>query len=148
MAHTYSNLIYHFIFSTQGRLPSINSDQKSELHAYLAGLVNEKRGRLLVVNNMPDHLHMLVVLPPDSSPSELMKFVKANSSRWMRQRFEKPFAWQKGFGVFTVSRSGIDGVAKYIRDQEVHHKKMDYRSEFVMFLAKNDVEFDEALLWK
>lgn len=84
----------------------------------------------------------------DDGIHELMKFVKANSSRWMKHRFGKPFAWQKGFGAFSVSRSGVSAVAKYIRDQEIHHRKMDYRNEFVSFLLKNQVDFDEEVLWK
>lgn len=148
MAHTYSNLIYHIVFSTQDRLPIIANEGKAELHAYLSELAKEKGGRILVVNSVPDHVHMLVVLPPDLSVSDLMKFVKANSSRWMKKRFGKPFAWQKGFGVFTVSRSGLDNAAQYIRNQEIHHQKMDYREEFVVLLDKNEVDFDNALLWR
>jgi putative transposase len=147
MAHTYSNLIYHIVFSTQGRIPLIRNDQKHELHAYLTGLVKEKGGRVLIVNGMPDHLHILVVLPPDISVSDLMKFAKSNSSRWMKQRFGKPFAWQKGFGAFSVSRSGVEAVAKYIGEQEMHHQKMDYRDEFISFLNKNEVAFEEEFLW-
>ena len=148
MAHTYSNLLYHIVFSTKERLSLIKNDQRAELHAYISSLVKEKGGRVLIINSMPDHVHILVVLPPDMSVSDLMKFVKANSSRWMKQRFAKPFAWQKGFGAFTVSRSGVDAVAKYIRDQEIHHRKIDFRSEFVSLLNKNEVEFEELFLWK
>jgi putative transposase len=148
MAHTYSNHLYHIVFSTKERLPLIEKDQKGELHPYLVSLIHEKGGRVLIINSMPDHVHILIVLPPDVSVSDLMKFVKANSSRWMKQRFRKPFAWQKGFGSFTVSRSGVDAVAKYIRDQEIHHCKMDFRKEFVSLLDRNEIEFDEEFLWR
>ncbi len=148
MAHTYSNHLYHIVFSTKERLPLIKGEIKNELHAYVASLVKEKGGRVMMINSMPDHIHMLVVLPPDVSVSEVLKFVKANSSRWFKHRFGKPFAWQIGFGSFTVSRSGVDAVAKYIRDQEIHHRKMDYRDEFVTFLQKNQVDFDEEFLWR
>ncbi len=148
MAHTYSNHLYHIVFSTKEWIALIGTDRKDELHAYIAGLVKEKGGKVLIINSMPDHVHILVVLPPDVSVSDLMKFVKANSSRWMKQRFGQPFAWQKGFGSFTVSRSGVDAVAKYIREQETHHRKMDYRDEFVTFLKKNEVEFEDEYLWR
>jgi REP element-mobilizing transposase RayT len=148
MAHTYSNHLYHIVFSTKERISLIKKEQKAELHAYISSLVNEKGGKILIINSMPDHVHMLIVLPPDIAVSDVLKFVKANSSRWMKGRFGKPFAWQKGFGSFTVSRSGVDAVAKYIRDQEIHHRKMDFRNEFVTFLAKNEVEFDEEFLWR
>jgi REP element-mobilizing transposase RayT len=148
MSHTYSNHLYHIVFSTKERIALIRNEYKPELHAYISTLIEEKGGRVLIINSIPDHVHILIVLPPDVSVSDLMKFVKANSSRWMKQRFGKPFAWQKGFGSFTVSRSGIDAVLKYIRDQEIHHRKMDYRDEFVSMLEKNHVEFDEEFLWR
>lgn len=148
MAHTYSNHVFHIVFSTQGRLPLIGVERKSELHAYITSLVKEKGGKVLIINSMPDHVHILVVLPPDLSVSDLMNFVKSNSSRWMKERFEAKFAWQKGFGSFTVSRSGVNAVAEYIRDQEIHHRGMKYEDEFVSLLRKNEVEFDEEFLWK
>ena len=77
-----------------------------------------------------------------------MRFVKANSSRWMKERFRKPFAWQKGFGAFSVSRSNVDAVAKYIRDQEAHHRKFDFKAEFVTLLDKNGVDYDDRYLWE
>jgi REP element-mobilizing transposase RayT len=126
----------------------IKDEHKDELHAYIAGLIKEKGGKILAINSMSDHVHILITLPPDVSVSDVMKFVKANSSRWMKRRFRKPFAWQKGFGSFTVSRSGIDAVAKYIRDQEIHHRKMDFRDEFMTLLNKNEVDFDKEFLWR
>lgn len=148
MAHTYSNLLYHIVFSTQTRLPLIKPEYKDELFAYVATLIKEKGGKPIIINGVLDHIHLLVVLPPDVSVSDLMKFVKANSSRWMKRRFEKPFAWQKGFGVFSVARSGVPSVSQYIRDQETHHRKMDFRTEFVALLKKNEIDFDEEFLWK
>ena len=148
MSHTYSNLVYHIVFSTQGHLPLITNEIKSELYAYIGGLVKELNGKPLIINGIADHVHMLIVLPPNVSVSDAMRFVKANSSRWMKVRFGKPFAWQKGFGVFSVSRSGVDAVAKYIRDQEIHHAKFDFRTEFVSLLEKNGVDYDEKYLWE
>ena len=148
MSHTYSNLVYHIVFSTQGHLPLITNEIKAELYAYMGGLVKELNGKPLIINGIADHVHMLIVLPPNVSVSDAMRFVKANSSRWMKERFGKPFAWQKGFGVFSVSRSGVDAVAKYIRDQEIHHRKFDFRTEFVSLLEKNGVEYDDKYLWE
>ena len=148
MAHTFSNHVFHIVFSTQGRLPLIKNEQRSELHAYITSLIKEKGGKILIINSMPDHVHILVVLPPDLSVSDLLKFVKPNASRWMKNRFGSKFAWQKGFGSFTVSRSGVNAVAKYIREQEIHHRGMRFDDEFVSLLRKNEVEFDEEFLWK
>ena len=91
---------------------------------------------------------MLILLPPNVSVSDAMRFIKANSSRWMKERFGKPFVWQKGYGAFGVSRSNVDSVAKYIRDQEEHHRKFDFKTEFVSLLKKNDVDYDDRYLWE
>ena len=148
MAHTYTNLIFHIVFSTQGHLPLIKPELRQELFAYLGALVKEKGGKPIIINGVLDHNHLLILLPAEVSVSDAMKFVKANSSRWMKQRFGKPFAWQKGFGAFSVSRSNVPAVARYIADQEAHHAKMDFKTEFVTLLRKNKVNFDEGLLWK
>ncbi len=97
---------------------------------------------------MNDHVHLLVSLPPNVHVSDAMRFVKANSSKWVTQKFGKPFEWQKGYGAFSVSRSNVDAAVKYIQNQEQHHRKFDFRTEFVALLRKNDVEFDEEFLWK
>lgn len=148
MAHTHTNLIFHVVFGTQGFLPLIKAEFRQELFAYLAALIKEKNGKPLIINGVANHVHMLILLPPDVSLSEVTKFVKANSSRWMKRRFGRPFAWQKGFGAFSVSRSGVGAVSRYIREQEAHHSKMDLRSEYVALLKKNEVDFDEQFLWK
>jgi REP-associated tyrosine transposase len=148
MAHTYTNLIFHIVFSTQGHLPLLKSEFRQELFSYLGALIKEKGGKALIVNGVLDHVHLLILLPPDLSPSETMKFVKANSSRWMKQRSGKPFAWQKGFGAFSVSRSNVPALTRYIADQETHHAKMDFKTEFVTLLKKNEVDFDDEFLWK
>ena len=121
---------------------------KQELYAYIAGLIKEKGGKLIVISGIEDHIHILIALPPDISVSDIMKFVKANSSRWMKQRFGKPFSWQKGFGAFSVSRSNVDAVSKYIREQEIHHRKLDFQKEFLLLLNKSGVEYDAEYLWK
>jgi putative transposase len=148
MAHTYTNLLSHVVFSTQGHLPLIKREIRSELFAYIAGLIKEKGGKPFIINGVEDHVHMMILLPPDLSLSEAIKFVKANSSRWMKQRFRKPFAWQKGFGAFSVSRSNAGAVSRYIQNQETHHKKQDFREEFVALLQKNEVEFGDEFLWR
>ena len=148
MAHTYTNLIFHIVFSTQGHLPIMKPEFRQELFAYLGSLIKEKGGKPIIINGVSDHVHLLILLPPEMSVSDAMKFVKANSSRWMKQRFGTPFAWQKGFGAFSVSRSNVPAVARYIADQESHHAKMDFKTEFVTLLKKNEVEFDGEFLWR
>ncbi len=110
--------------------------------------MKELKGKPVAINGMSDHVHLLVSLSPNVSISEAMRFVKANSSKWVSQKFGKPFEWQKGYGAFSVSRSNVDAVMKYIQNQEKHHQKFDFRTEFVGFLRKNNVDFDEQFLWK
>jgi REP element-mobilizing transposase RayT len=148
MAHTYTNLLFHIVFSTEGHAKLLTKERRVEVFAYMAALVKEKGGRPLIINGVDDHVHMLVELPPTMSLSDLLRFVKANASRWFKQRFGLPFAWQRGFGAFSVSRSGVKTVAQYIADQEQHHQVRDFRTEFVTMLQKNEVEFEEEFLWK
>jgi REP element-mobilizing transposase RayT len=113
----------------------------------MGGLIKQLKGKPIIINGMSDHIHMLILLPPNISLSDLMRFVKANSSRWVKKRFGKKFAWQKGFGAFSVSRSNIEIVARYVRNQEQHHKAFDFKTEFISLLDKNDVRYDERYLW-
>jgi len=147
MSHTHTNLLSHVVFSTQGHLPLINSEVGKELFAFMGGLVKEQKGKPIIINGMSDHVHLLILLPPSIHLSETMRFVKANSSRWFKQKFGRKFAWQKGFGAFSVSRSGVDAVVKYIRDQEQHHRRFDFKTEYVSLLEKNAVEYDPQYLW-
>lgn len=148
MSHTFTNLTTHLVFGTKDRLPLISSRIKTELFSYLGGLVKELKEKPLAVNGMPDHVHLLVTLSPTVSVAEAMRFVKANSSKWMTKRFGRPFAWQTGYGAFSVSRSGVPDVVKYIREQETHHRKFDFRSEYLSLLSKYEIDFDERYLWR
>lgn len=120
---------------------------RAELFAYMGGLVKELKGLPIIINGIEDHVHLLILLPPNVSVSDAMRFVKANSSRWIKERSGKPFAWQKGFGSFSVSRSNVNAVAKYIRDQEEHHRKFDFKTEYLSLLDKSGVDYDVRHLW-
>jgi len=101
----------------------------------------------LIVNGESDHVHMLLRVRPVHSASEIARIVKTNSSRWLRQKHSPEFAWQTGYGVFSVSESSADAVAKYIAGQEEHHRKHSFQEEYVEFLKKNHVEFDPRYIW-
>lgn len=148
MAHTYTNLLTHIVFSTQGRIKLLKKEMRAELFDYISVLVKKKGGKVLAVNGMDDHVHILIELLPTVALSDLMKFIKANSSRWLKERFGKPFAWQRGFGAFSVSRSVEQGVIDYIRDQEAHHSGRSFDDEFIALMRKKGVEFDPEYLWK
>jgi len=135
------------IFSTQGRRPLIKPDFRDDLFAYLGGIIREMQGTALIINGTADHVHMLVRVRPVHSPAEIARVVKTNSSRWVREKWSREFVWQTGYGVFSVSESNAAAVAKYIASQEEHHKKHSFQEEFVTFLKKNNVAYDEKYIW-
>src|SRR5258705_10068766 len=147
MLHTHTNLLSMSFSARKAICRSSPPRSRPNYFAYVGGLVKELKGKPIIINGMSDHVHMLILLPPNVSLSEAMRFVKANSSRWVKERFGKKFAWQKGFGAFSVSRSSVDAVVKYIKNQEQHHKGFDLKKEFVSLLDKNDVEYDDRYLW-
>jgi putative transposase len=146
MPHTSGNILLHFIFSTRGRRPLIKPHFRADLFAYLGGIVREMRGTALIVSGTADHVHLLVRVRPVHSASEMVRVVKANSSKWVRTK-RPNFAWQIGYGVFSVSESSVAAVTKYIARQEEHHRKQSFQEEFLTFLKKNNVECDERYLW-
>jgi len=149
MAHTATNLLVHFIFSAKDRAPFINAEIESDLHAYLGGIIRELGGVVLSINGTADHVHILVRLPANQSVADLARVVKTNSSRWVHERWpeRREFAWQTGYGAFSVSESGVDGVRDYISRQREHHKKRSFQEEFLIFLRKNKIAIDARYLW-
>jgi len=150
MAHTFTNLLTHVIFSTKDRLPSIDTEVKPHLLRYLGGIVRELDGRLLIVNGTPDHVHLLIALPPAVCVSDAMRVVKTNSSRWVHDKWadRSRFAWQVGYGAFSVSQSNLTAVRQYIADQEEHHRKISFQEEFLAYLKKHEIEHDERYIWE
>ena len=111
--------------------------------------MRELKGRAHAINGMPDHVHLLVSLPPVISISEALGFIKANSSGWVHQKWpDSPFAWQLGYGAFSVSKSQVPAVMKYIHNQERHHRKFTYKQEFLDFLRKHAIPYDERYVWE
>jgi putative transposase len=147
MPHTSGNTLLHFIFSTQGRRPLIQPEFRDDLFAYLGGIIREMNGTALIINGEPDHIHMLVRVRPVHSAAEIARVAKANSSRWARERHSAAFAWQTGYGVFSVSESGVAAVTEYIARQAEHHKKRSFQEEYVAFLKKNHAEYDPRYIW-
>jgi REP element-mobilizing transposase RayT len=150
MAQSYTNLIYHIVFSTKNRLPVITDEQKSLLYHYIGGTIRGLGGVSLGIGGMDDHIHILAKLRPDKSVSDVMRELKAGSSGWMHRVFPDAddFSWQNGYGAFSVSYSQIKAVQKYITDQEKHHQKFNFRNEFIMMLRANKIDFEEKYLWK
>jgi len=149
MGHTATNVLVHFIFSTRHRAPLITREIEGDLHAYLGGILCELGGVALCVNGMPDHVHVLVRMPSTHSAADIARLVKTNSSRWVHQRWPqcRAFAWQPGYGAFSVSESGQEAVRTYILRQPQHHTTRSFQEEFAVFLKKNHIEVDEKYLW-
>jgi REP element-mobilizing transposase RayT len=149
MPHSYTNLIYHIVFSTKNRQPLITNDVKSRLYDYIGGTIRKQGGIALAINGMNDHVHVLAKLRPDKAVSDVLRDLKANSSGWMHEVFPdlKVFSWQNGYGAFTVSASQVAKIREYIANQEKHHNKNgSFRDEFIKLLRANEIEFDEKYL--
>ena len=149
MGHTSTNILVHLIFSTKQRAPSITTEIESDLHAYLGGIIRETGGVALAINGTADHIHILTRVPAKRPIADLVCLTKTNSSRWVHERWPelREFAWQTGYGAFSVSESGVGAVRDYIAHQQEHHKKQSFQEEFLMFLRKNKIAFDERYLW-
>jgi len=145
--HTSGNILLHLIFSTHGRRPLIKPKFRPDLFAYLGGIIREMQATALIINGTADHVHMLLRIRPAQSAAEIVRVVKANSSKWVRAKWSSDFAWQTGYGVFSVSESNVPAVKKYIAEQEEHHKEHSFQEEFLAFLKKNHVEYEERHIW-
>jgi REP element-mobilizing transposase RayT len=148
MAQSYTNLLYHIVFSTKDRRPIITGDAQSRLYDYIGGTIRKQGGISLAINGVSDHVHNLAELRPDKAVSEVLRDLKANASGWMHEIFPelRDFSWQRGYGAFTVSASQIDKVRDYIANQELHHAKRSFRDEFIALLIANQIEFEEKYL--
>ena len=149
MASTLTNLVYHMVFSTKNRHSLIHDELEDDLYPYLGGIVRGEKGRLLEVGGIADHVHLLAVLPPSISVSEMLQRIKGNSSRWVNAegRSRGRFARQTGYGAFTVSESAVPDVKAYIQGQEDHHRQMTFKEEFILLLKKHNVDYDERYIW-
>jgi REP element-mobilizing transposase RayT len=150
MAHSYTNLLYHVVFATKGREPWLGDTWRPALCAYVGGVIRELGGIALIVNGMPEHIHILAKLRPDRSLSDVLRELKARSSAWVHRTHPalKVFSWQTGYGAFTVSQSQAKPVHEYIENQETHHRVMPFSEEMQRLLRRNGLECDERALWE
>ncbi len=150
MANTYSQIYIQAVFAVEGRQSLIPPEHNDELQKYITGIVSAQRHKLIAINNLPDHLHLLVGLRPDAALSELVRDIKANSSRWINEKrwVLGRFSWQEGFGAFSYSRSQLGTVIRYIENQQQHHAKKSFRNEYSEMLEKFGVEYDPRYIFK
>jgi len=150
MAHTFTNLLTHIVFSTKDRMATLEPELKARLFPYMGGILRELDAAPLLINGPMDHVHILAVLPARLAPAEILNKLKSNSSGWVHKTFptRRDFAWQVGYAAFGVSPSQKQNVLDYITNQEEHHRKVSFKEELVAFLKKHEIEYDERHLWE
>ena len=148
MANTYTSLNYHIVFSTKNREPWLREDIRERLWPYLGGIARENGMKALEIGGVADHVHLLLSIPASMALSKAVQLIKGGSSHWMKETFPNVagFAWQDGYGAFTVSQSQLEAVREYIRNQEEHHRTKSFAEEYRAFLERHQVEFDERFL--
>lgn len=150
MAGTFSQLYIQIVFAVKGRQHLISSAWKDDLHKYIAGIIKGKNQKPIIVNGMPDHLHVFAGLRPAMAISDLVRDIKNNSSNFINDRrlVNGKFSWQEGYGAFSYSHSHIENVYKYILNQEAHHQKKTFKTEYLDYLKDLDIPFDEQYLFE
>jgi REP element-mobilizing transposase RayT len=149
MAHTNSSLNVHAVFSTKNRLPVITAQMRGRLWAFMGGIARKNRLLPLCIGGVEDHVHLLLTLPTTVTVAKAIQQIKGGSSAWARDTFpnSRGFAWQEGYGAFSVSQSHIKQTITYIGRQETHHQKKSFQEEYLAFLAKHEIAYDERYLW-
>ena len=149
MANTYSQIYIQIVFAVKGRQAFIKESFREELQKYISGIIAEKKQKLYAIYCMPDHTHILVSSKPDIAISDLVRDIKSNSSSFIKeQEFVKDFAWQVGFGAFSYAKSQSLQVVDYILNQPKHYEKKTFKEEYVAFLEKFEIEYDEKYLFE
>jgi putative transposase len=148
MPQSYTNLLYHIIFSTKDRKPIIIEDYQVRLYDYIGGIIRGTGRISLGVDGSEDHVHVLAKLRPDRALSDVLRDLKSNATGWMHDVFPslRDFSWQRGYGAFTVSYSNVADVRDYLARQKEHHQRVSFRDEFIQFLKANGIEYDERYL--
>ena len=149
MPNTYTQLYIQIVFAVRGRQCSIKESFREELQKYITGIITAKKQKLYAIYCMPDHTHILVSMKPDISISDLVRDIKANSSSFIKEKeLVRSFAWQTGFGAFSYSKSQTMNVVNYILNQPEHHKKKTFKAEYIEFLQKFEVEYEDKYLFE
>ena len=150
MANSYHQIYLQTVFAVKYRNAVIDKSWRDQLYAVIGGLINETTCKTIIVNGVEDHVHCLIGLKPVVSVSEMMKTVKAKAAKYINHHSltASRFEWQDGYGVFSYSQSQLDSVYKYIQNQEAHHKKQTFRDEYIEFLKKFKIEYDERYIFQ
>ena len=147
MPSTHVSLTYHCVFSTKNRIPLIAKDWREMFYEYLGGCIREAGGVSIEIGGTADHVHVLAGLKATHSLADFLRDVKRATSSWVRQSVSSKFAWQEGYGAFTVAGHECADLIRYIRGQEEHHRVRTFQEEYRDYLARYGVAFDERYLW-
>lgn len=149
MPSSYHNLLYHIVFSTKYRKPLLTTDIRSELFGYISGIITNKKGQLLEIGGIEDHVHLLTTCSPQIALADFLRDLKAGSSKWLHEEKRcSSFQWQTGYAAFTVSRSQAPAVRNYVRGQTEHHRKQTFEEEYRELLERHGIAFDEKYLFE
>ena len=150
MANTYTQMYVQIVFAVKGRKNLIIETYRDEIEKYICGIINNNKSKSLAIYCNPDHIHILIGMNPSMSLSDLVRDIKANSSRWINEKkwLSEPFRWQEGYGGFTYSKSQWDAVIKYIMRQPEHHQKCSFKQEYLEYLKTYDINFEEKYLFE
>ncbi|MEI6501164.1 MAG: IS200/IS605 family transposase [Armatimonadota bacterium] len=148
MPSSYTSLVYHIVFGTKEQRHLIAPEIAPELHAYMGGIISHLGGRPILIGGVTDHVHVLTILNQKRALEDVLRDLKANSTRWIHQRYPElaEFVWQAGYGAFTVGIRGMPQVKAYIQGQQAHHREVGFREEFREFLQVHGIDFDERYL--
>jgi len=149
MANSYISLYVHIVFSTKGRQALINPDLESRLWAYMDGIARENQMKALSVGGIADHVHVLLSLPATLPVAKAVQLIKGGSSKWVHDTFAglRKFSWQEGYGAFSVNVSLLEETIRYIESQGEHHKRKTFQEEYIEFLRRHGIDYDERYIW-
>lgn len=149
MSGSFTSLHVHYAFSTKERRPILTSDLRTLLVPYIGGIAHNLKCELIEAGGVDDHIHLLARLHQDVAVSEFIRTIKSNASKWLREEHQPNWlGWQDGYGAFTVSRSHVDDVRRYIQNQATHHARTSFQDEFRSLLRRHEIEFDERYIWQ
>jgi REP element-mobilizing transposase RayT len=149
MANTYTSLYYHIVFSTKNRVAWLKPEIEERVWAYIGGIARHHRITAIQIGGIENHIHALVLAPPILAPSQMAQYLKGDSSKWIHEEFPdlRGFAWQEGYGAFTVSKANVEGAVRYIQNQREHHQTRTFQEEYLEFLQRQGIDYDERYLW-
>jgi REP element-mobilizing transposase RayT len=149
LGHSFTSSLFHCVFSTKGRRLLITEDLQSRLWPYIGGIARDNRMKALTIGGVEDHVHILLSLPSTMAIAKAIQLMKGESSLWVHENLpeNRNFAWQEGYGAFSLDIALVERTACYINSQKEHHRKQTFQDEFLAFLKRHNMEFDERYIW-